>query len=161
MAWKMRIALLSLIGAIGTSWAGGGSARAEAPRREIRHAAASGLEARLALLTKGLDLDPAQQVQLRALLEVQRARIRRVWADPSLSGGDRVGATRAILDRTGDGIRALLTEEQRKRYLPARPPLDVVGPAHADVDHWLRLTGNRGQGNQGEGNHAMVDASGN
>jgi len=113
--------------------------RTEAPRRHpLRRAAGHSLEDRVQVLTKGLDLDPTQQAALRRLLESQREQIRQVWADRS-TASDHVGAIRAILDRTGDRIRTMLNDEQRKRYILARPQRGKESPAQGDVEHWMQL----------------------
>ncbi len=115
------------------------AAGAHAPRRAVDR----GIERRVRFLTKVLELDPRQQAELRSLLQRQREQIRRVWSDPSLSAADHVGATRAILDATASRIRALLTEEQRKRYPAPRSPR-APSPAPPDVEYWLRLTERKG-----------------
>jgi hypothetical protein len=90
------------------------------------------------LLARSLDLDASQQARLRELLESQRQQLRQLWADPGVSGTDRVGPTLAIFDRTRDQIRAMLTDEQKKKY-PAAAPRELTAPAQADPEHWLRL----------------------
>jgi hypothetical protein len=110
-----------------------------APKRHApRHAAGSGIEGRVKMLSKGLGLDPKQQVELRKVLEGQREQVQRVWNDASLSGPYRVIATQAISERTADQIRALLNEEQRKKYNPPRPPHDAAASSgKPDVEGWM------------------------
>jgi hypothetical protein len=114
--------------------------KVETPRRYvIRRAPRGGVEDRIQAMAKGLDLDAKQQVELRKLLESQRAQIKRVWADSSMPADDHVNATRAILMRTGDRIRAMLSEEQKKKYFAAATPRDSkVGSP--DVEYWMRVT---------------------
>ena len=78
------------------------------------------LDRRIALLARELDLDAAQKLKVRAVLEGQREQILRVWQDESLPGALRVARTQAISERTEDGIRALLTDAQRQKYLKPR-----------------------------------------
>lgn len=112
---------------------------AEAARQHAPHhaAAGQGLEDRVKLLTHELDLDAKQQGEMRKLLESQREQVRRVWNDSSLPAANRVGATRAISDRTGDQIRAMLNEEQRKKYNSAKPPRDAESSPRPDVEYWM------------------------
>ena len=90
-------------------------------------------------LTRLLDLDAGQQLKLRQILESRNSRMRKVWKDNPSADADRIGPTIAIMERTRDEIRVILTDEQRQRY-PAAAPRDQLGPATADLDHWLRLT---------------------
>jgi hypothetical protein len=114
--------------------------RAEMPRRHARRGATThGIEERVRLLARGLDLDAKQQAELRRLLESQRDQIKRVWADGSIPAEDHVGATRAILETTRERIRAMLNDEQRKKYPAARSPRDP-SPGQPDVEQWMRLT---------------------
>ena len=88
------------------------------------------------MLSKGLGLDAKQEAELRKVLESQREQVQRVWNDPSLSGQSRIGATLAINDQTADQIRALLNEEQRKKYNPPRQPHDAAA-SKPDVEAWM------------------------
>jgi hypothetical protein len=91
-------------------------------------------ERHLQALSRDLELDPAQQAQLRKLLETQRRDLLRLRADPGLSTVDKPSAVRAILDRTGDGIRAMLHPEQRRKY-PAANHLSTGNKP--DVEQWM------------------------
>jgi hypothetical protein len=51
-------------------------------------------------------------------------------------GADRVGLTLAILERTREQIRAMLNDEQKKKY-PASVTRELIAPA--DADTWLKL----------------------
>ena len=104
-----------------------------------RPPAESPLDRRVATLSKALDLNAEQQSMLRAALEQQRAEIERVWNDPSVPAAYRVGATRAITDRTADRIRAFLNDEQKKKYNP--PPRQEQNAATStDVEAWMKAT---------------------
>jgi hypothetical protein len=95
------------------------------------------LEYRVRLLTRSLDLDPGQQARLRKLLEGQRDQLLRVRTDPVLA--DRQAAIKAILERTGDEIRAMLNDEQRKKY-QAKLPRGDTRASQADVEYWMART---------------------
>jgi hypothetical protein len=108
-----------------------------APKRHApRRVATSGIDRRVKLLSKGLGLDAKQEAELRKVLESQREQVQRVWNDPSLSGQSRIGATLAINDQTADQIRALLNEEQRKKYNPPKQPHDAAA-SKPDVEAWM------------------------
>jgi hypothetical protein len=103
-----------------------------------QHHAHASLDDRVATYTRELNLDAKQQSQLRALLLLQRKRVLEVWGDTSLPAAQRVHATRAIGDAVADGIRMILTEEQRKKYNPPRPPHDkAVQPGAPTVADWI------------------------
>jgi hypothetical protein len=113
--------------------------RARGPRRPPqRLTAEQALNERVHRLTQALELNEAQQVRLRAVLTNERQQILKLRTDPHPEG-DQVGAALAILDRTREEIRAMLNEEQKKKY-PAAVPRDMTAPANADVDYWMRLT---------------------
>ena len=84
------------------------------------HAAPVTLDDRVRLLTKELDLDAGQQAQLKNILLSQRAEVEKVWSDPSTSSSIRIGATRAISERTADRIRSILNDAQRAKYIQPR-----------------------------------------
>jgi hypothetical protein len=111
------------------------SAASQPPGRR-RHAG-SPLERRVALLAKELDLNPAQQTRVKALLESQRQEVARVWSDGSIPSAIRISRTQAIGDRTADQIRALLDEAQRKKYIQPRVRETPTGTAGADVESWI------------------------
>jgi uncharacterized membrane protein len=151
----LRLALLAG-GLLWVNAAAADSAPATArTHRAPRHVTGARLEGRVGMLSRGLDLDPAQRAELRKVLEDEREQIQRVWNDPSRSGADRVGATKAIGERTGDRIRSLLNEEQRKKYNPPRPPREPVASSDdgQGVEYWMRLSRPR----QGEKAEPHVD----
>jgi hypothetical protein len=99
----------------------------------------SGLDRRVALLAKALELDGRQQTALRKVLLDQRAEVLRIWSDESLPSANRIARTKAVSAQTADRIRALLNPEQRKKYDPPRPqdgPAPVV--ANARVEDWMQ-----------------------
>jgi hypothetical protein len=106
--------------------------RTVASSSATRSPAVSALDRRIALLARELDLDAAQKLKVRALLEGQREQIVRVWQDESVPGALRVARTQAISERTEDGIRALLTDAQRQKYL--KPRTDRAAPGGTSDD---------------------------
>ena len=87
------------------------------PHRTARRPPTSRLEARVQLLTTQLGLNAKQQTGVRRVLISQREQVMRIWNDASVPPDYRVGATRAITERTAGQIRALLTEEQQAKFL--------------------------------------------
>lgn len=97
----------------------------------------SGLQARVARLTRALGLDARQQAALRTALQDQRQQVQRIWNDESVSAADRIAATRKVSTLTADRIRAMLNEDQRKKYdpPPQGDPGKTIGSAH--VEDWV------------------------
>ena len=96
----------------------------------------SGLDDRVAMLTKALELDAKQQVALRKVLQREREHVLEVWSDTSVAPARRVAATQAIGDRTADQIRALLNDEQKKKYNPPRQVHEAAGSSRS-VEAWM------------------------
>lgn len=96
------------------------------------------LEDRVRILTQWLKLDATQQTELRKILEGQREQVRSLWDDTSVPAAYRISATQAISDKTGDQIRAMLNEEQKKKFNPPRPPRDeTAAAARPNVEDWM------------------------
>jgi hypothetical protein len=91
-------------------------------------------------LAKRLDLDAKQQQQVRKLLAARQAQMRRVWSDPAVAPDDRVGAVKAINDRTIVQIRELLTEEQKAKYFQPRPAGSAAREPQPSVEDWINAT---------------------
>jgi small-conductance mechanosensitive channel len=114
------------------------------PTISAQHRARTNLGDRIATYTRELNLDAKQQSQLRALLLQQREQVLRVWNDTSIPAVQRVHATRAISEATADGIRAMLTEEQRKKYNPPRPARDSTAqPGAPSAADWINAANSR------------------
>jgi hypothetical protein len=109
------------------------------PRHSQRLTAEQIIDGRVRRLAKALELDEAQQARLREVLRSERQQINSMWRENPHPAADRVGPMLAILDRTREEIRAMLTEEQSKKY-PAAVPRGSTAPANADLDYWMRLT---------------------
>ncbi len=63
------------------------------------------LDDRIRVLSQALNLDEAQQSELRKVLEVQREQLMKVWSDASLPAAYRIGATQAISGSTASSCR--------------------------------------------------------
>jgi hypothetical protein len=97
----------------------------------------SRLEDRVKLFAKALDLDASQQSQLRKILLGQREAVRKIWSDHSLSPAERVPATRAANERTGDEIREILNDEQKQKYNTPVPAAAGDKGDKRSVEQWL------------------------
>jgi hypothetical protein len=113
--------------------------KAKAPRHPQRLTPEQVIDERVQRLARSLDLDETQQAKLRGILENEHRQISTVRTESPPAGVDRVGLMLAILDRTREEIRAMLSEEQRKKY-PAAVPRGSTAPASADLDFWMRRT---------------------
>ena len=100
-------------------------------------------------LTRGLDLDPSQQEQFRQILVDQHRHIMALRSSQSTAPVDAAGASLAIYDQTKARIRAMLNDEQRKKY-SVEVPRDELAPAQADLQHWMDLQEAKRRQNQSE-----------
>jgi hypothetical protein len=96
-------------------------------------------------LTKELDLDARQRAEVTVILEAQRAEVAKAWSDPSVAAAVRIGATQAIGEKTADRIRAILNDEQRKKYIQPRRHEAPVGAPGGDVQKWMTTAQGLGQ----------------
>ena len=137
LLWVLALASACLIPAHAA--ADGNDADHEAAARQaLSHHRGSSLDARVRTLSKALDLDAKQQSELRKVLEDQREQIMRVWDDTSVPAVSRVVATQAISDSTADQIRALLNDEQKKKYNPPKPLHEAAsGSDGPSVEEWM------------------------
>jgi hypothetical protein len=123
-AWAVQAALGSVAHAV----------ESQAP---VHTVTAGTLDHRVAVLSKALDLDARQQRELWKIFASQREAVKKIWSDPALLAAERVPATRAAEERTADAIRAILTDEQKKKYNPPRPAPPSGRP---DVGAWMDAT---------------------
>ena len=107
-----------------------------APRPSARVRAGGSLQHRVDVLAKALQLDARQRTELITILESQRQAVSKIWSDPALLPAERTPATRALQERTANQIRAILSEEQRKRYNPPKP--QGAEPPSPNVEEWMR-----------------------
>jgi uncharacterized membrane protein len=106
-----------------------------------KHSTTTRQQDRISALTQALNLDAAQQIQLKKILSQHHEQIQKVWNDVELPPARRVAATQAISDHTADQIRAMLTEEQRKKYNAPRPPRDPqADSSKRSVEDWMNAT---------------------
>ena len=89
---------------------------------------------------KNLDLNEAQQAAVKKILEQRQSEALRIRQDSSISGGARIDQFRALQDRTVERIRAVLNDEQKKRYDPLAVRRIQPAPNQRSVEDWLKLT---------------------
>ena len=94
------------------------------------------IEDRVNRLTKGLDLTQAQQATVRRILERRQQEALRIRNTPSLSGAARIDQFRALQEHTVQQIRAVLDDEQKKKYDPLAVRRLHQGP-QPNVENWL------------------------
>lgn len=138
MAGRNARARAGLLGAAALLCAAAWLTPACAAAQPVRYGEAA-LEQRVELFANALDLDARQQVGLRRVLEEQRAELQRIWRDTSIPAARRVGMTRALSERTEDRIRALLNDEQKKKYNAPRPQQAESAVSDTpSVEDWMR-----------------------
>lgn len=98
------------------------------------------LDDRVKSFAKALDLSDTQQLAVKRILEQREAETLRLRLDGSISGEQRIDRWRALQDETVVRIRAVLNDEQKKKYDPLAvrertPPQD-----QKTVEEWLKET---------------------
>jgi len=107
-------------------------------RRQYRYPqAAAAIDERVKLLAAELKLDATQQNGVRQVLTDEREQTRRVWADTSVPAALRIKSTQDISDRTAERIRALLNDEQRKKYIKPRPGGASPASSSDDLEKYM------------------------
>jgi hypothetical protein len=99
----------------------------------------SNIDDRVRQLTKALDLNEAQQSAVKKILEERRQQTLRIRHDPSMTGSARIEQFRALQDSTVERIRAVLNEEQKKKYDPFAARKIQQTPERS-VEDWLKAT---------------------
>jgi hypothetical protein len=112
--------------------------KARAQRQPTGRKPGQGIDESVRRLTRALDLDPEQQARLRQILVDQQRQAQGLRNERSQPGADQAGLTLAVLERTKERIRAMLNEEQRKKY-SADVPREMTAPANADLQHWMQM----------------------
>jgi len=114
---------------------GAGSLRPQTPHRPRK----SNIDARVSILTKNLDLNDVQQSAVKKILEERQQQTLRIRRDPSISGSARIEQFRTLQDSTVERIRAVLNEEQKKKYDPLASR-QVQSTPERSVEDWLKAT---------------------
>ena len=98
------------------------------------------IDDRVRVLARSLDLNEAQRVAVKKILEQRQKETLRIRQDTSISGGARIERFRALQDNTVERIRAVLNEEQKKKYDPLAVRRTQPAPQQRSVEDWLKIT---------------------
>jgi hypothetical protein len=90
-------------------------------------------------LAKALDLTTEQQSAVKSILEHRQQKTLSIRRDPSLSGGARIERFRMLQEATVERIRAVLNDEQKKKYDPLAARHAQSTPEHS-VEDWLKAS---------------------
>jgi hypothetical protein len=106
----------------------------QAPRRYTR----LGIDDQVKGLARNLGLNDAQQSAVKKILEQRQQATLRIRRESS--GSDRISRFRALQVRTAAQIRAVLNDEQKKKYNPLgqRPPQQTS--PQPSVEDWIKAT---------------------
>ena len=108
------------------------------PTRPARHHAT--IDNRVKALATALDLNQMQQVAVKKILEQRQLETLRLRQDPSIEGSERIGRLRALQDQTIQRIRAVLNDDQKKKYDPLAIRNREPAPDQKSVEDWLKAT---------------------
>jgi hypothetical protein len=121
-------------------FAGGQAPREVAPQKQMRHQRnRPSIDDRVSRFAKSLDLSEAQQSAVKKILEQQQQETWRIRLDPSITGAG-VDRFRALQENTVERIRAVLNEEQKKKYDPLAWRRLPPTPQQPSVEDWLKTT---------------------
>jgi len=98
------------------------------------------LDDRVKGLAKALDLSEPQQAAVKKILEQRQAETLRLRQDGSISGEERIDRFRALQDQTVMQIRAVLNDEQKKKYDPLAVRERTPSQDQKSVEDWLKET---------------------
>jgi hypothetical protein len=91
------------------------------------------------VLAKSLDLNESQQTAVKKILERRQQETLRIRTDPTITGSTRMEQFRMLQDHTAEQIRAVLTEEQKKKYDPFAVR-KIPQSQERSVEDWLKVT---------------------
>lgn len=132
------VALIVCSGAPGVAQVG----TAASPAKPMLHSqrSARAIEDRVKVFAKNLDLNEAQQAAVKKILEQRQQETVRIRLDPTLIGTAKFDRFRALQDKTVEQIRAVLNEEQRKKYDPLAVRRIQPAPGQRSVEDWINAT---------------------
>jgi len=99
----------------------------------------SNIDVRVSALAKTLDLTAEQQSAVKNILEQRQRKTLLIRRDPSISGSARIDRFRMLQETTVERIRAVLNDEQKKRYDPMAASHRQLTPEYS-VEDWLKAT---------------------
>ncbi len=98
------------------------------------------LDDRVKKLATALNLDEAQQVAVKRILQQRQQETLRLRHDTSITGSARIERLRALQDQTVQRIRLVLNDEQKKKYDPLAVRQAGPAPGQKSVEDWLKVT---------------------
>jgi hypothetical protein len=87
-----------------------------------------------------LDLSDSQTTAIKTILEERQREAVHLRLDPSINGNTRIERFRKLQDDTVERIRAVLNDEQKKRYDPLATRKLQPAPDQRTVEDWLKVT---------------------
>lgn len=117
-----------------------GAGNTSAARRTTHGYRYPTLDDRVRTLAKNLDLSAAQQAAVKKILEERQEETLRLRLDSSLTGSARIDKFRALQEKTVERIRAVLKEEQKKKYDPLAVRRLPPPQEQRSVEDWLKAT---------------------
>jgi len=87
---------------------------------------------------ESMDLSETQQLEVKKTLEFQQVQTRRIRLDGSLSGAERISRLRVLQDSTVAWIRAVLNDEQKKKYDPLAVRQAQKSSPQPSVEDWMK-----------------------
>ena len=98
------------------------------------------IDDRVKVFAKNLDLNEAQQAAVKKILVQRQQETLRIRQDPSISGSARIERFRALQDNTVERIRAVLNDEQKKKYDPLAVRKRQPAQDQRSVEDWIKAT---------------------
>lgn len=87
---------------------------------------------------ESLDLSETQQSEVKKILQLHQVETRRIRFDESLSGAERISRLRVLQDSTVAWIRAVLNDEQKKKYDPLAVRQAQKSSPQPSVEDWMK-----------------------
>jgi hypothetical protein len=134
----LPLACCSLMLLPGTPARGQASEPASAPRPARHSYRRVSIDDQVKGLAENLSLNAEQQASVKRILEQRQRDSLRILQDSPAN--DRIGSLRALQLRTAAQIRAVLNDEQKKKYNPLgqRPPQQTS--PQPSVEDWIKAT---------------------
>jgi hypothetical protein len=117
-----------------------GAPPASTPQQAPRTHRSPTIEDRVRVLAKSLELSEAQHAAVIKILEDRQQQTLRIRQNTTISGSARIAQFRALQDNTVMRIRAVLNEEQKKKYDPLAMRRVAPAPDQKSVEDWLKVT---------------------
>jgi Spy/CpxP family protein refolding chaperone len=102
-----------------------------------QHSGRLSIDDRVRLMTKSLELNEHQQAAVKNILLQRQQQTIQLRQDPSLPGSERIERLRSLQVITVERIRAVLNDEQKKKYDPLAAQRIKSTPKRS-VEDWLQ-----------------------